>query len=314
MHFLWKLMKVFFYLLLMAVLAAGLYVGNMGYEELFTAPWDQILGIENHRKDLRRIHLMEDEYGWQRVRVPSEDGTELAGTYIETVKGGKKAVILLHGLYQNRSMCIPYISMYQQMGYNVLLVDLRGHGESGGERTDWGIHDVDDMNAWVDFLRSKNPSMEIGLHGISLGAAMALIYSGSDEGRQMKFYVSDSSYGNLMELGKDKVLTYTGDDRLVLGMEIINPFLQAAMFLHTGKLLSDIDPADRVEKMTSPVLFLHGGSDRLIPSFVAEELLGNSSSTKKELYIFQGASHTMEMAANGEAYRENVQRFVRSLN
>lgn len=310
MHFLFKLFKWFIILIIAAALVLGFYAGNLAYEELFTAPWDRILGIQNHRSDLARMHGLEERYGWQRVMVPSKDGTELRGTYIETVKGGKKAVILLHGLYQNRSMCVPYISMYQDMGYNVLLVDLRGHGESGGGQTDWGIHDVDDMNGWVDFLRSKNPSMEIGFHGISLGAAMALIYSGSKEGQQMKFFVADSSYGNLLELGRDKILTYTGDDRLVLGMDMLNPFMQAAMFFHTGKLLSDVDPASQVTHMTSPVLFLHGGADMLVPPSAAHELLADSSSSVKELYIFDGAAHTMEMAVNGPAYKRVVQKFV----
>lgn len=314
MHFLFKLFKWLLTLVILGALAFGLYLGNLSYEELFNAPWDRILGIENHRLDLARMHGLEERYGWQRVIVPSKDGTELRGTYIETVKGGRKTVVLLHGLYQNRSMCVPYISMYQDMGYNLLLVDLRGHGESGGEGTDWGIHDVDDMDAWVDFLRAKNPSMEIGFHGISLGAAMALIYSGSDEGRHMKFYVADSSYGNLLELGRDKIMTYTGDSRLVLGMDVLSPFMQAAMFFHTGKILSDVDPASQVTHMTSPVLFLHGRADRLIPPSVAEELLADASGSPKNLYIFDGAAHTMEMATNGPAYRSVVQKFVKGLS
>ncbi len=310
---LWKLIKWILYLVILIALAAGCYAGNVAYKELFYAPWDRILGIENHRTDLNRIHEMESRYGWQRVMVPSSDGTELRGTYIEDAGNTRKAVILLHGLYQNRSMCIPYVDMYRQMGYNVLLIDLRGHGESGGDRTDWGIHDIEDLNSWVDFLKAKNPAMQIGMHGISLGAAMALIYSGSDEGQEMKFYVADSSYGNLLGLGRDKLMTYTGDERLVLGMDILNPFFQGALFFHDQKLLRDIDPLCRVEKMTSPVLFLHGGNDTLVPASVAEELLEASHSANKQLYIFKGAGHTMEMATNGPAYREHVQNFVRNV-
>lgn len=209
-------------------------------------------------------------------------------------------------------MCIPYANIYRRMGYNVLLADLRGHGESEGGHTDWGIHDVEDMNAWVSLLRSKNPQMQIGFHGVSLGAAMALIYSASDEGKQMKFYVADSSYGDLLDLGRDKLMKYTGDDRLVLGMDVLNPFFQAALYMHTGKLLSDIDPVNRVQHMTSPVLFLHGAKDQLVPPEVAELLLADSSSTNKKLYIFQGASHTMEMSANGPAYREYVTDFIKN--
>ena len=53
---LWSLFKGLIYMALLALLLAGGFVGNMAYEELFHAPWDQILGIENHRRDLSQIH------------------------------------------------------------------------------------------------------------------------------------------------------------------------------------------------------------------------------------------------------------------
>ena len=45
----------------------------------------------------------------------------------------------------------------------------------------------------------------------------------------MKFYVADSSYGNLLELGKEKLYKYTEDDHYVLGMDALNPFFQLAL-------------------------------------------------------------------------------------
>ena len=311
---LWKLIKWLIYLGVIAALGIGCYVGNMAYNELFYAPWDRILGIENHRTDVRRIHELEERNGWQRVVVPSQDGTELRGTYVEEPGHKRKAVILIHGLYQNRSMCVPYIDIYREMGYNVLLIDLRGHGESGGERTDWGIHDIEDLDSWVDFLKSKNPAMQIGMHGISLGAAMALLYSGSKQGKEMSFYVADSSYGDLLALGKEKLFTYTGDERLLLGMDVLNPFFQAALFYHDRTLLYQLDPMYQVKSMTSPVLFLHGGEDRLVPPEVAQELVEASGSRNKSLYVFEGAAHTMEMATNGPAYKEHIQNFVKNLH
>ena len=81
---LFSLFKGLLYMALLALLLAGGFAGNMAYEELFHAPWDQILGIENHRRDLSQIHAMENRYGWQSVTVPSEDGTRLKGSYIES--------------------------------------------------------------------------------------------------------------------------------------------------------------------------------------------------------------------------------------
>lgn len=173
----------------------------------------KILGVTKQTADLSRIHRREQKDGWQPVEIRSADGTKLRGTYIENSRSSDRTVILLHGLYQNRSMCIPYVDMYRDMGYNVLLIDQRGHGESGGSHTTWGLRETDDLDAWTDWLRGKDGGVKIGMHGISLGAAMALIYSGTERGKNISFYVADSAYGGMMELGKDKISAYTGDPR-----------------------------------------------------------------------------------------------------
>ena len=51
-----------------------------------------------------------------------------------------------------------------------------------------------------------------------------------------------------MELGREKIMRYTGDDRLVLGMDVLNPFFQAALFVHDRKLLRDLDPLTQSAK------------------------------------------------------------------
>ena len=168
--------------------------------------------------DLSRIHRRGAEGRLAaRGNLRSADGTKLRGTYIENSRSSDRTVILLHGLYQNRSMCIPYVDMYRDMGYNVLLIDQRGHGESGGSHTTWGLRETDDLDAWTEWLRGKDGGVKIGMHGISLGAAMALIYSGTERGKNISFYVADSAYGGMMELGKDKISAYTGDPRFCGG-------------------------------------------------------------------------------------------------
>lgn len=215
----------------------------------------KILGVTKQTADLSRIHRREQKDGWQPVEIRSADGTKLRGTYIENSRSSDRTVILLHGLYQNRSMCIPYVDMYRDMGYNVLLIDQRGHGESGGSHTTWGLRETDDLDAWTEWLRGKDGGVKIGMHGISLGAAMALIYSGTERGKNISFYVADSAYGGMMELGKDKISAYTGDPRFLWGMDLVEPFFQSVLWLRSGKTLSDIDPLEAVRRMTAPVLF-----------------------------------------------------------
>lgn len=313
MRFIWKVVKTLFLCLLVLCIAAGLYAGNVAYDEIFNAPWDKLLGIENRSADLTRIHGAEQRNGWEEVHVTADDGTRLTGTFIEDAAAGKPTVIILHGLYQNRGMSIPYARIYRNMGYNVLLADLRGHGESGGSTTDWGVHAAGDIQSWVDFIHAKNPSSKIGLHGVSLGAASALIYLGSEGGQDIAFCVFDSAYGNLMELGREKLELYTGDERLLLGMDLLNPFFQAALFYHTGKLLSDIDPIDTVPKATSPVMFIHGGQDTLVPPDTCDELAAAAGSKDKGVYIFENAGHANALSVNPEGYQFVITRFLQTI-
>lgn len=307
---LWKCVKWFAGIAAVLALAAGLYVGNTVYEELLSSPWDRILGIRNQSADLAAVRERERLWGWEPVEVRAADGTILAGTYVPRAEPSHRTVILVHGLYSNRSMCLPLVEMYQQMDYNVLLIDLRGHGESGGQHTLWGMKETEDFRAWLDFLKAKDPAVRVGFHGISLGAAMSLLACGAYPEEDFLFCIADSSYADLMTLGRQKLYAWTGDDRLLLGMDVVDPFFQAAMFLHTGKLLRDITPLDAVANMRAPALFLHGAEDRLVPPEAADALGRACTSSEKRVVLFEGAGHAQEFGMNPAAYAETVQRFI----
>lgn len=309
-HFLCQCFKTLCVLAVLLAVAAGFYIGNAAYERLINSPWNLILGIRDESGDLQQVHAAEKRYGLEAVEVSSKDGTVLAGTYVKSPTPSHKTVILLHGLYSNRTMCLPLIPLYRRMGYNALLIDQRGHGESGGAHTMWGLKEMDDMDAWMDWLEQKDPSVLVGLHGISLGAAMSLLYSGTDRGQDLAFVVADSSYADLMSLAKEKVYDWSGDDRILFSMDLVNPFFQAAMYAHTGHLLCDIEPAEAVRMSAAPTLFLHGGEDRLVPPEAAEILGRASGASRKEIRIFEGAGHAAEFSVNSRAYMEIVQNFI----
>ena len=224
-----------------AVLAfgAGLYIGNLAFERFASAPWDVIFGIENMSCDVERIAAGEERFDWQEAETTGRDGVPLRGTYIEDQGGSHHTVILLHGLYHNRAMCLPLRRHVPQSGLQRPPRRPARPRRSGGQ-TKWGVQEADDIGRWVQWLKEKDASMTVGLHGVSLGAAMALLYAGSDAGRDAAFVVADSSYGNIVSLGREKLMAAAKDDRLVWEYDILMPFFQGAMWYHTGKFLSDI--------------------------------------------------------------------------
>lgn len=303
--------RIFVVLLILGVVA-GCFIGNIAFEEFRTAPWDTVLGIENHSRNSTQMRQLEKERDWEPVRVNGIDGTMLRGTYIADKRGSHQTVILLHGLYQNRVMCLPYVSIYRNLGYNVLLIDLRGHGESGGEHTDWGLSEIDDLTQWIQWLHERDGNMKIGMHGISLGAAMALLYAGSDRGGSLSFVVADSSYGNIIALGREKLRQTVQDERVVWGYNILDPFFQAAMLFHTHKLVANIEPAQAVRFVKAPILFLHGGQDKLVPVQTAQDLYEKCGSQDKYVYVFSQSPHAVGIETNTDAYRRVVTRFLRN--
>ena len=52
--------RLFGFLICLAVIVTGvgMYIGNRAYEEFYDAPWDQILGIENHSRDVSTIRTV----------------------------------------------------------------------------------------------------------------------------------------------------------------------------------------------------------------------------------------------------------------
>lgn len=106
--------------------------------------------------------------------VNEKEDIRLAGWYIPSRNGA--AVILLHGFGNNRREMLSRAEALARNGYGVLLYDLRGHGESGGEVRAFGWQDVEDVGVALEFLSTRtdvDPD-RIGILGFSVGGQIAI--------------------------------------------------------------------------------------------------------------------------------------------
>jgi dienelactone hydrolase len=124
--------------------------------------------------------------GSQRVSLRAEDGTTIAATWYEPDHRPGPAVILLHMLGRTRRDWEPVASRLASEDIGALVVDFRGHGESGGSATrgdgaDYSqlILDVKAARRWLAARSDVQPA-RVGLAGASLGANIAALYGSSD--------------------------------------------------------------------------------------------------------------------------------------
>lgn len=117
---------------------------------------------------------------YEEISLRTDDGVTLAAWYVRT--SNRAAVVLRHGAGSTRSDVLDEAAVLARAGFGVLLVDARGHGESGGTAMDFGWHGDADIAAATDHLSSR-PDVDpdrIGVVGLSMGGEEAVGASGSN--------------------------------------------------------------------------------------------------------------------------------------
>jgi uncharacterized protein len=199
------------------------------------------------------------------VSIITGDGIELRAWSLHPKNRTADAVILLHGLGDNRSGMVGYAELLLKHGYSVLLPVARAHGASDGELATYGVLERDDIRRWFEWLElNQNPPCIFGL-GESMGAAQ-LLQSLETEPRFCAV-VAESSFSTFREIAYDRVGQFfkTGP---WLGRSILRPVVESA-FLYSrwkyGLRTEQISPEDAAAKSQVPILLIHGALDDNIP-------------------------------------------------
>lgn len=285
-----------------------LYIGNVFYSKAFLMDTKKELDqYESNKKYFSeaRFNTLERE----EVSISSKYNYRLHGTYIKNGKPTKDTVILLHGLGGSRWTVLKYVDMYLDKGFNVLIYDSRAHGQSGGDNVTYGYYEQVDLDKWVNWLYAKNKGGIIGVHGDSMGAAAALLHSSTNESKKrVAFYIADSSYSDLNELfnirmQKDYNIKFNFVSKTILFYSnIVNKLKNNFSF-------DEVSPKNVLNKVTTPILFIHGAEDDYVPKEMSEEMY-NVKPGVKDLYIAANANHVQAYINNPELYIEKVYKFI----
>lgn len=247
-----------------------------------------------------------DQQDFEKMELTSYDGLALQGSLLKAEKPTNKTVILEHGyLGAGTDMGLYAEYYYKTLGYNVFFADLRGHGESEGDYIGFGWHDRLDLIDWADMLIDKLGSdTEIVIHGVSMGAAAALMASGESMPEQVKAVVADSPYTNVYEL-----FAYQMKRMFHLPAVPILPATSLVTKMRAGYTLTEASALDQVKKAEVPILYIHGEADQFVPTRMAKELYENTKSDA-EFMTVPGAGHSESFVVAKEEYIEKLEHFL----
>lgn len=199
------------------------------------------------------------------IEITAPDGTPLRAWHIRHEHGSRNAVILLHGVGDNRTGTTGYAQILVEHGYDVLMPDARAHGASGGRIATYGVLEREDIRKWFEWLEARNHPPCIYGFGESMGGAQ-LLDSLAVEPRFCAV-VAESSFSNFREIAYDR-LGQPFHRGPWVGRTVLRPVVEIALAYTRFRYHLDLmsaSPEDAVARSQVPVMLIHGQADANIP-------------------------------------------------
>ena len=236
--------------------------------------------------------------------ITATDGVVLKGWMLRPEHSNGDAVLVLHGLGDNRLGMSGYAQLFLAHGYSVLLPDARAHGASGGSIATYGLLERGDIHQWVEYLISSvGPHCVYGM-AESMGAAQLL--QALETERRFCAVVAESAFSNFREIAYDRMGQPFGMGPWV-GRFVLRPVVEIAFFRARWKYGLDmgrVSPEDAVAKSQRPVLLIHGELDGNIPVRHLREI--HDRAPRTVVWEVPGADHCGAISAAPEEFEARV--------
>lgn len=226
--------------------------------------------------------------GVEDVWFDSADGERLHGWWVAAAPPKLGQVLFCSGNAGSVADRLPYAQLLAAAGFDVLLFDYRGYGQSEGSPV--GERELyADADAAYDFVvkeRGADPR-RVALYGQSLGTAAAVDLA------------ARKACGALVvESGLSSAADMAG---------VVIPWLPGFV---RGLTKNKFDSKSKLQRVGCPVFVAHGDRDQIIPASQGQSLF-DAAPEPKQLKIVKGAGHNDLSIVGGEQYIDTLAEFVR---
>lgn len=306
----WKIVLIS---ILSIIILAVLGVGNYFYSQSVQRGSE----VELHSEELEESHADEaskdrlvEAKAWYKQQSPkrithrSADDLVLQADYLAHPESTGKAVILVHGFRKAKEDMGDYTQFYHALGYDILMPDLRGHGDSEGDYYGYGWDDRLDIMQWIDILIEDYHMKDIVLHGNSAGSATVLMTSGEELPGEVKGIIADSPYTTMKEELEHQLNNIYG----LPGFPLLD-ITSVITKVRAGYFFGDVSTINQIKKNKLPLFIIHGDADDLVPTWMGQELY-DAATSEKEIWIPNQVGHIKSYEVETIEFEEKVAAFL----
>lgn len=234
---------------------------------------------------------------------------KLTAWWIAAEGPSDKTVIILHGYSDAKVGGIAWAPTFRSMGYHVLALDLRAHGEAEGKNTTAGFYERHDVSQVIDQLRAQRPAQTrtLVLFGVSLGAAVA---GATAEFRDdLAAVIMDCPFGDFATAARTH-----GDAQGTPGPWFQHMALFMAQKL-SGADFSSVAPVKVIPKLAVPLMVIHGADDLFVTRAEMDAVEAATGGRRPELgyteyWRVDDTHHVLALRTDPLEFRRRIEAFL----
>lgn len=292
-------------ILLLVAFAFYLIVGNVAYHICLARKGKIKKALEknfaSHMQDLK-IDTQYFNQGFKKLNIVSEDQLNLFGFYKS--QDSNKIVLFVHGYGGDHTEMANHAKYFEKRGYDILAIDQRCHGISDGLDLTMGIKESDDLLLWIKKLIEINSNYKIVLFGISMGASTVCMACAKDISQNVVLAIEDCGYDN----------AYKQFSYVYYNTKFHSKFIFKMFYNYTKKSKNfDLKKADATSKLKNvkiPMMFIHGGDDKFVPTEMVYALHSQIPEQRSHLYVADNAGHVASYVENPQKYEYELNKFL----
>jgi uncharacterized protein len=234
---------------------------------------------------------------------------KIAGWWMENAEAAGKCALIVHGYADAKVGGIAWAPLLYSLGFSVLAVDLRAHGESGGESVSAGYWERHDLNQVIDQLKASHPvqSRQVVLFGISLGAAVcaaAAVMRGD-----LSAVILECPYADFRSSASSHANRVGAP----------GPMFQKLAFALAERMarsdFSAVSPLATIPEISCPLMLIQTTNDPVVESADRKRIqqaveLRRKSGKPSAYWELQGVHHVFGLHDQAEEYRLRVEEFL----
>ncbi len=240
----------------------------------------------------------------ERVYIKSFDGLRLAASYYDN-NNSDTTILLFHGYRSDgRFDFACAVKYYIEIGLNVLVVDQRCNGESGGRLISFGIKERRDAVSWTNFINETYKPKNIFLSGVSMGATTVMMASNLDLPKNVRGIIADCGF-----TAAPDIIKKVAKQAFKINATPILPVLNLMCKLFGGFSLYETTTVKALSESDIPIFFIHGKKDGFVPCEMTSQSY-EAAKAEKHICLVEDADHGISFLVDTENIQKRILRFV----